>query len=37
MIEKDVIANQPAGWCGNPLKHEEMYGDCHASVCTGLQ
>ena len=42
-----VIANQPAGWCGNPpiegeildyqLKMFENSGDSHASVRTGSE
>ena len=43
-LDRTVIANQPAGWCGNPVGFRAVFdgfplhlGDSHASVRTGSE
>ena len=31
LIKQQVIANQSADWCGNPLDIPETLGDCHVA------
>ena len=35
-IERTVIANQPSGWCGDPLDRLETFGNCHVALLLAM-